>query len=171
MYGIFFRAGEFLFVDPDEFMPDDAKTWTAWFNGTEELAALGATLKLDGAPLASWVIARLASMTESTQFPKGSIRRESELGGFRVRMLAARGTQAIAKIRFAAEFGRAELMITSKDEETAAEVARGFIKALGADPESLDLVQVEVKAQELGGVRNTYGYDGKRLLGRGNVYL
>ena len=170
MYGIFFRAGEFLFVDPDEFTPPEAKTWKACFDGTAALATLGATVKLDGAPMASWVLARLASMTESTQFPKGSIRRESELGGFRIRVLAVRGTQAIAKVHFGAECGEAELMITAKDQETAAEVARALIARLGADPDSLDDIQVDVKAQELEGLRNIYGYDGVRLLGHGNVY-
>ncbi len=77
--------------------------WKALFEATPELAAVGAGLKLDSAPLASWVLARFAWMTESTMFPKDAVRREGELGGFRLRMLAVRGVEPIAKLRFAAE--------------------------------------------------------------------
>jgi hypothetical protein len=169
MYGVFFRAGGFVYVDPDEFATREVKSWKAPHDATAELAAVGAGLKLGGAPLASWVLARLAAMSESTLFPGDFVRRDSEVGGFRIRLLAVRGTEPIAKLRLVAEWGETGLSATAKDSETAAEAARGLIEALAAEPESLERCRVEARALELGGHRNEYGFDGSILLGRHNA--
>ena len=109
-------------------------------------------------------------MSESTLFPDDSIRRDGELGGFRLRLLAVRGVEPIAKLRFAAECGAAELVARAPDAERAESAARGFIAALMADPKDLGRCRVAVKAAELGGHRNEYGFDGVALLGRHNRY-
>lgn len=116
MYGVFFHASDMTFVDPEEFATREVKSWKMQFDGTTELAARAAGVPLRGAPLASWVLARLAALSESTLFPADFIRREGELGGFRIRLLAVRGTLPIAKLRIAAECGTTELIATAPDE-------------------------------------------------------
>src|SRR5262249_13062515 len=154
------RAGELVFVDPEEFATPVLKTWKASFDGTSELAKAGAGLALGSAPLASWVLARLASLSESSLFPAEFVRRESEMGGFRIRLLAVRGAEPVAKLRIAAEFGAVELTSTAQDSETAAVAVHVLIVALTAEPLSLGRYRIEVRARELGGHRNEYGYDG-----------
>ena len=169
MYGLFFRAGDFFFVDPQEFATPAVKTWKAKNDATEELATIGAGLKLGGAPLASWVLARLADLSESSLFPGDFVRREGELGGYRIRLLAVRGTEPVARLRLAAECGATMLTATAPDLETAAAAARALIDALKAEPDSLGRCRVTVPARELGNHRNEYGYDGSTLLGVHNV--
>ncbi len=169
MYGVFFRSGEFTFVDPDELAMPMVKAWKSTYDATRELATVGAGLDLGGAPLASWVLARLAEMSESSLFPGDFVRREGELGGYRIRLLAVRGTELIAKLRLAAESGVAELMATASDPATATAAAHGLITALAAEPAALGRYRIEVRARELGGHRNEYGFDGVGLLGQHNV--
>ncbi len=169
MYGVFFRAGEFAFVDPGEFATRVVKTWQSTHDATADLAAVGAGLDLGGAPIASWVLARLTEISESSVFPGDHIGRCAEVGGFRIRMLAVRGTELIAKLRLTAEFGETELTATAADKESAEAAARGLIAKLAAEPAALGRCRIEVRARELGGRRNEYGYDGTILLGRHNV--
>jgi hypothetical protein len=170
MYGVFFRSGEFTFVDPGEFTTSAVRSWKACFDATADLAAAASGVALDGAPLASWVLARLAGLSESTFFPKDAVRREGELGGFHLRVLAVRGTERIARLRLDAECGGTELTATAADEDSAAVAAHGLIAALMANPERIERFQVSAKAMELGGHRNEYGYDGVSLLGQFNIY-
>ncbi len=170
MYGVFFRAGGFSFVDPDEFATPIVKSWKSTYDATGELATVGAGLDLGGAPLASWVLARLSEVSESSLFPGDFVRRERELGGYRIRLLAVRSTELIANLRLAAECGAAELTAMSSDPGAAEAAARGLIDALAAEPKALGRCRVEVRARELGGHRNEYGFDGSILLGRHNVY-
>lgn len=170
MYGVYFRTNDFTFVDYDEFVTDELKSLKATFDGTGELAEVGAEVALGGTPLASWVLARLTGLSESSLFPAESVRREGEMGGFRIRLLAVRGTELVAKLRFAAERGVAELTATAADPETAADAARDMVSVLRTDPGILGRCKVAVRAQELGGHRNEYGYDGAGFLGQFNVY-
>lgn len=169
MDGVFFRAGGFVFVDPDEFATPAVKSWKSNHDATADLAAIGAGLDLRGASLASWVLARLADMSESTLFPADFVRREGELGGCRIRLLDVRGTEPVARLRLAAECRAAELTATSSDTETAAAVATGLIAAMATEPASLGRCRVEVRAREMGGHRNEYGFDGGHLLGFHNI--
>jgi len=167
MYGVFFRTGDLAFVDPEEFAPREAKSWKGNFDATAELATAGAA---GGTPLTSWMLARLAALSENSQFPAEFVRRESELGGFRIRLLAVRGTEPLAKLRLAAECGVAELTAAAANVEVAAVAARGLIAALAAEPTNLGRCRVEVRARELGGFHNEYGFDGVGFLGQHNVY-
>src|SRR5689334_20522103 len=117
MYGVFFRTGEFAFVDPDEFATPVVKPWKADFDATDELATVGSSVALGGTPLASWVLGRLAGLSESSLFPAEFVRREGELGGFRIRLLAVRGVEPTARLRLAAECGITELTATAHDQE------------------------------------------------------
>ncbi|MGP0066257.1 MAG: hypothetical protein ACLQGP_21970 [Isosphaeraceae bacterium] len=157
-------------MDPDEFATPVVKSWRSAFDATNELATAGAGLDLGGAPLASWVLARLAEISESSLFPADFVRREGELGGYRIRLLAVRATEPIAKLQLGAECGEAVLTATSSNPDTATEAARGLIVVLAAEPKSLGRCRVEVRARELGGHRNEYGYDGRKLLGVHNVH-
>ncbi len=170
MYGVFFRSEGLFFVDPDEFDVAALKSWKTPYDATTELAALGSQVAPGKAPLASWVLGRFAAMTESTLFPAQFVRRDSEIGGFRLRFLVTKGADPIAKIRLAAEWGELKLVATASNLENATLAARGLIQALAADPTALGTYQIEAKALELGGHRNVYGYDGVALLGQLNVY-
>lgn len=169
MYGLFFKVGDFAFVDPDEFATPAVKTWKAVFDAADELSAATTDVPLSGAPLASWVLARLAGLSESSLFPAEFVRRESELGGFRISLLVVGRTEPVAKLRIAAECGSVELSATAADEATAADAVRGLIAALMADLAGLGRYTLEVRARELGGHRNEYGYDGFGLLGHHNI--
>lgn len=172
MSGLFFKADEWSFLDPDEFESVPKGAWKALLDATADLAAAAETtrINLQKAPLASWVLARFAALSASTSFPSGFIRREGELGGFRIRLLAVRGTDPVAHVRFAAEGGVSTLHCKSADLATAAATAKKLIELLMAEPQHLERCEVSVKAMELGGHRNEYGYDGRGFLGHFNVY-
>lgn len=169
MYGVFFRSGDHVFVDAEEFATPDVKGWKALHDATAELAKLGAEVKLGGAPVGSWVLARFAAVSESTMFPGDFVRSDGELGGFRIRMLAVRGTEPVAVVRVVEELWKSSLIVRAADPESAAEAARAFLAVLSADPDVLGRCRVTVRANELGGDRNEYGYDGAGLLGTSNV--
>ncbi len=148
MYGVFFHAGDHVFVDAEEFATPAVKSWKASHDATAVLANLGAGVKLGGAPLGSWVLARLAAVSERTMFPGDHVRRDGELGGFRIRMLAVRGTEPVAVVRVVEELWETSLIVRAADPETAAEAARAFLAVLSASPDDLGRCQVAVRANE-----------------------
>jgi hypothetical protein len=103
---------------------------------------------------------RLAALSESSPFPGEFVRREGGLGGFRVRLLAIRGAEPVARLRLAAEGGVAKLTATAAVSASAAVAARGLIAALAAEPNVLGRCRVEARARELGATATSTGTTG-----------
>ena len=172
MNGVYFKAGDLLFLDPVEFEDLSVSTLSNRFDLTDDLhaAITHSELALHGAPLISWLLGRMAYISEAADFPASAIRRDSELGEIRMRFLVCRLTSPIAKLRIGMANGKTEFSGKAKSAVDASQLLNGFLAAMLSDVGRTMPIRVTATAAELGGYRNEYGIADGQLLGAANIY-
>jgi len=173
MYGLLFRVGDLSFLDFSEFEGLSLDHLRTDFGGTAELRAAvdraGLRKALRGAPVASWLLARLARLTWDNCSPEKYLQREDDMGGYLLELLIAKGAEPVARLTVDAGSELVELGGDAVSEEMAKEVVSRFIAALVEEPLAVERCRFYVCGAELGGYENDYGWDGDDFLGAHNA--
>lgn len=146
------------------------------------LAASAELPPLDGAPIASWILARLAALVAGGDLGLTPGLVEHIDGGvFVLDFVVARAGVLVAKVQLQAGMIGAGLLGVVRSDEAPGALASALVRALGAAPAAVAAVEVRIvdpewalepevfspppSSESVG----RFGYDGARYLGRGNV--
>lgn len=171
MFGVLFKVGSLSFLEWAEFsdLPVDHLSVDSGHNDLREMArATGLISRLNGAPLASWLLARLQKLFLLSGEVSSLAETEDDLGGYRLEFLVVEETTPVALLSVEADSAELFLGTQAETAETAKAVVQQFVAELFANPLAVARCELLVPAAELDG-ENEYGWDGHYFLGAANV--
>ena len=174
MADLMFKIGTFAFLDAWAFT-DLSEGMSSGEFGHPEFAAITENEEvralLEGAPFASWLLARLQFLSASlSDGPAQIAEPEDDEGGFTLKLLVVVVDDAtpVAMLGIEADNNGVAVFSKAVSESVARNIVRNLMEELAIDPASLERCELVVGAAELGG-NNEYGWDGTSLLGKSNM--
>jgi hypothetical protein len=180
-----FTSGRFRFqVESSDWVHDEARGFNEDLYDDGDLglrlAGSGRVPDLGGAPLASWLLARLARLTDGRLGLAGE--EHNDGGGYVVEFVVyAEPEQAVASFQLQADMEGAGVVGQRVADCPAEEVLGALAAALLAAPDELMARELAVRDPEweldpemykprpVEGTCNQYGWDGQHFLGKDNV--
>jgi hypothetical protein len=136
---------------------------------------------LDGSPVSSWMLARLAKLTlGSLGFPLKS-RQRNDGGGFALDFITYVGSAPVAVFQLQGDTMGAAVLGRRTENYASDVILKCLVSALLESPEEVSMCSLSVTDPEwkedpdsytpkpVRGSRNWYGWNGKRYLGENNI--
>lgn len=155
------------------FLVDEATTTSSIADGAEicveEIDAVmissGRVPPLHGAPVASWVLARLAALVRNGSLPTAG--QDNDGGAFVLELMAFQHDRSlVAEIQLQGGTEGVSLFGSCISAEDPAKIEGELVDALLAEPSELRSVSLSVRDPD-DGSRRRYGFDGTRFYGGG----
>jgi hypothetical protein len=128
----------------------------------EQFETLGGRAWLGGAPLASWLYARLALLGLD------HVEEENDLGGFQARWVVTAAGRPAGVVFVEADSGGVEMLVEARTSEFAKRIKEQFLGLLLQDIKEVERCELTVHGAEVNWT-NSYGWTGTHFLGASNV--